>query len=241
MRAAALAALAMIVGCGSSEVMPVVASGPPTLRLAATQATFELVLDAGSEKGRALVTVDVAEAPRGELMAVLRLAKVEGVGGPLDGLEGVSFRWRMTPRGQIVAAGGPAGPSRVPREALERALELWPLVAAVVPNLPEGPVVEGAVWDAAQRTDVIGGGREHVVILGGQWKLAKILAGSPPTVVLEGELRVTVRDPTLPPERIELEARSFPARAVVYVNLERHAVDFATVSSEAISWQARRL
>jgi hypothetical protein len=75
----------------------------------------------------------------------------------------------------------------------------------------------------------------------GEWRLAKILAQAPATVVLESQLTIVVRDPLLAPEDTEARARTIEARAVVYVNLERQAVDFATVSSEAFSWQARRL
>ena len=80
-----------------------------------------------------------------------------------------------------------------------------------------------------------------IVIVSGTWRLAKILATAPATVVLEGDLHIEVRDPLLPAEEIEGKARTLAARAVVYVNLERRAVDFVTVASDAFSWQARRL
>ncbi len=250
------AALVLSVACalaacgGSLQATPPARGGPPTLTLGATSARFEVHVSAGERSERARITLDVREVERGELLAWLQIVSVEpsvatpdaaGALGPLAGLAGVSFRWRMTRAGAIVAAGGPAAASNVPAETVARALELWPLISAAVPNLPDGPVSEGQRWDARQRTEVIGGGRERVVLVAGKWHLAKILAGSPLTVVLEGDLVVVVRDPTLAADEIEAKARSFSARAVVYVNLELHAVDFATVASEAFSWQVRRL
>jgi hypothetical protein len=147
----------------------------------------------------------------------------------------------MDATGHIVAAGGAAAPSRVPPVTLARALELWPLVVAAVPRLPAEASNEGAHWDAYQRTEVIGGGHELVVAVTGEWRLAKILAQAPAMVVLEADLTIVTRDPQLPSDEQEKQAKSVTARAVVYVNLERGAVDFATVSSDAFSWQARRL
>jgi len=248
--AAALATgLVLLAGCGgSSQAAPAAPSAPPTLLLGPTHTRFLVEVTTDGNTGGAQVLLDVREAERGELLATLTVAKVErarraapGAESPLAGLEGVVFRWRMSPAGVISAATGPAAPSRVSAETLQRALDLWALVSATVPHLPDGPVAEEARWDAQQRTHAIGGGRERIVQVLGQWRLAKILAQAPATVVLEAKLTIQVRDPLLPPEQQDGSARRIEARAVVYVNLERRAVDFATVSSEAFSWQARRL
>jgi hypothetical protein len=231
---------------GSSHPAPRPPPGPATLHLQPTQARFAVQVDAGALTGRATAELEVRAAERGELLAVLTLSGTgtparAALGDPVAGLDSVRFRWRMGATGQIVAAGGPAAPSRVPETTLRRALDLWPLVSAVVPRLPEGPVVEGARWDAYQRTEVIGGGQERVVVITGEWRLAKILTQAPMMAVLESDLTIVVRDPALPSDQQQAHARTITARAAVYVNLVRGAVDFATVSSEAFSWQARRL
>jgi hypothetical protein len=251
-----LAAL-LTLGCGgSTQAAPAVANPSPVLTLGATSARFAVEVQRGVRLGRALVTLEVTEAERGELLAWLRIADITSDAGgagapgvaaaaalvsPLAGLEGVGFRWRMSASGKILAAGGPAAPAKVPAAALARALDLWALVSATVPNLPARPVAEGDHWPAAQRTEVIGGGAERVVIVTGTWRLAKILSGAPALVVLEGDLRIEVRDPALATEEIEKRAQVISARAVVYVNLDRRAVDFVTVASDSFTWQARRL
>jgi hypothetical protein len=252
-----LASLAGLTGCGgSSQATPSVKNPSPTLSLGPTSARFAVEVRRGPRVGRALVTLEVTDAERGELLAWLQIADVTsegedaapGVGAatalvsPLSGLEGVGFRWRMSPRGTILAAGGPAASSsRVSAAALQRALDFWILVSATVPNLPDGPIHEGDHWPALQRTEVVGGGAERVVLVGGTWRLARILSGAPALVVLEGDLRLEARDPALAAEAIEPAAKVIAARAVVYVNLERRAVDFVTVASDSFSWQARRL
>jgi hypothetical protein len=254
---AALVTVATLAGCGgSTRATPAVANPSPLLSLGATSARFAVEVQRGPRLGRALVTLEVTEASRGELLAWLRIADItsdEGGAGapgvtaaaalvsPLAGLEGVGFRWRMSASGTILAAGGPAAAVKVPAAALVRAIDLWTLISATVPNLPATPVAEGNHWPAAQRTEVIGGGAERVVIVSGTWRVAKILSGAPALVVLEGELRIEARDPALAPEEIEKQTKVIAARAVVYVNLDRRAVDFVTVASDSFSWQARRL
>jgi hypothetical protein len=209
----------------------------PAMRLGEAQALYEIHSRVAGEDGRGVAELAVRRVERDELVGQLTLrAGMDREAGLFAGLGGITYHFRLAADGKVLAAGGCSGSSALPLRTLARALDLWPLILAALPRLPDSSSMEGNVWDAEQKSVVVGGGKELAAEVGGKWKLARLLAESPATAVLEGTLVVSVRDlaADAPPQLLTLSAS-------VYLNIDRGGVDFVSVSGPGVSWSARRL